>query len=96
MKYILPVILIIALVSVIIFSGCVSKKTVEDDNTLDNSLNELDKQNSDLQNSEDQISNDLNELTNDDLSDSELLEIDNDLKELEALLQEDDPFEGLN
>jgi outer membrane murein-binding lipoprotein Lpp len=97
MKYILPIILIIAIVSVIVFSGCVSNKTTDDDNSLENSLNELDKTNSQLENSDNQITNDLNEFDeSSELTDSELQEIDNDLSELDALLQESDPFEGLN
>jgi len=102
MKYILPILLIAGVFALIVLSGCISNKTdpkVSDDDQITKSIDDLNNQNSLIQNNDDQISKDIEDLTIDDntiTTDPEIQEIENDLSELDALLKDDNPLEGLN
>jgi len=93
MKYIISGIILALTLTLVIFSGCVTKTSSTDDIT--NTVNELDKQTS-INNTDNQITNDLDELNYQEPVPEELKELDNELEEIDALLNEEDPFAELN
>lgn len=99
MNYVLPILLVIGLAGLLVLSGCVSEKKDVNGDDLTASIDNADKQNNALDSADKQISNDLGQLSTDDTittDDPEIQAINSDLKELDTLLQDEDPLAGLN